>query len=212
MVRKAVFTPEDVVAAGFRVLARDGLAALSARHVAEELGSSTAPVYSNFATMDELSRAVKQAVAEDLLEFTARQFTDNAFLNIGLGVLEFARQKPALYAAVFMQDGPECEVGPHVMARLGERMAEVGQLRDLPLGEQLMLLHQMGIFTHGLAVQICAGLTKGFSFTDLTLMLEDAGQAMTCHALSRPQRSPAQLELMAALVAFKTQKDQYDGE
>lgn len=207
MVRKAVFSRDDVVAAGLRVLAEQGLAALSARHVAEELGSSTAPVYSNFATMDELARAVKGAVADKVLDFTSRRFTDNAFLNIGLGVLEFVRQHPALYAAVFMQDGDQCEVGGWLMDSLSDRMAGLPELRDLPRGEQLLLLHQMGIFTHGLAVKICTGLVTGLNFEDLTLLLEDAGQAMTCHALSRPPRTEAQKQLMAHLVASRAGGD-----
>ena len=63
--RKTVFTREDVIAAGLKVMARDGLSQLSARRVADELNSSTAPVYSNFASMEELADAVKrEAVAE----------------------------------------------------------------------------------------------------------------------------------------------------
>ena len=142
MVRKTVFTRGDVVKAGLSVVKKDGLSGLSARRVADELGASTAPVYSNFANMDELGIAVKQAATDELLEYTTRDFTANGFLNIGIGVLEFARQNPTLYTAVFMQDSNQCEAGPRVMAKLSERMANMGDLADLPEPERLMLLHQ----------------------------------------------------------------------
>jgi len=200
MVRKTVFSRMDVVAAGVTVVEKDGLNGLSARRVAEDLGASTAPVYSNFANMDELAEAVKQTVTAQLLEFTTRQFTDDEFRNIGIGVLEFARQKPSLYSAIFMQDSGQCEAGCQVMATLAERMGSLDGLGELPLGERLMLLHQMAIFTHGLAVQISTGLAENHTFADLVLFLEDAGEAMIRHALSRPQRSPEQMKLINNLV------------
>jgi AcrR family transcriptional regulator len=210
MVRKIVFTREDVVDAGLSVLKKDGLSGLSARRVADELGASTAPVYSNFANMDELGVAVKQAATDELLEYTTRDFTENGFLNIGIGVLEFARQNPTLYAAVFMQDSNQCEAGPRVMAKLSERMASMGDLGDLPEPERLMLLHQMGIFTHGLAVRICTGLAEHHSFNDLILFLSDAGEGMTRHALSRPERSAEQMTLMQSLIDLQSQEEAGD--
>ena len=207
MVRKTVFTRDDIIEAGVAVVEKEGLSSLSARRVADELGASTAPVYSNFTNMDELAIAVKEAVSDDLLEFTLRQYTDNGFLNIGIGVLKFAVQKPNLYGAVFMQDSSNCEAGPRIMAKLAERMASLGDLGELPESERFMLLHQMGIFTHGLAVQICTGLMEHYTFEDLVLFLGDAGEGMTRHALSRPERSPEEMALMKFLVDHNRKKE-----
>ncbi len=211
MVRKTIFTLEDVVSAGVSVVEKDGLGALSARRVAEELGASTAPVYSNFANMDQLAVAVKQEVTEELLEFTTRHFTEDNFLNIGIGVLEFARQKPSLYGAIFMQDCEECDAGPRVMGQLAERMVSLEELGDLPGEERLMLLHQLAIFTHGLAVQICTGLADRHTFEDLIIFLQEAGEAMTSYALSRPERSPEQMTLMRTLVDQNAKENQGNG-
>jgi len=208
MVRKTVFTRQDVVLAGMTVIAAEGLTGLSARRVAEQLGASTAPVYSNFANMDELAVAVKQAVTEEMLEFTTRRFTDDEFLNIGIGVLEYARQKPTLYGSIFLQDANQCEAGPRVLSHLAERMASLDGLGGLPLPERLMLLHQMAIFTHGLAVQVCTGLAEHHTFDDLILFLQDAGEAMTRHALSRPERSAAQVALMQSLIDFNARDNE----
>lgn len=206
MVRKTVFTRDDVIAAGVAVLAQEGLGGLSARRVAEEMGASTAPVYSNFANMEELAVAVKREVTDQLLTYTTRAFTDNAFLNIGVGILEFAREKPKLYGAIFMQEANTCEAGPRVMAQLAERMASLPGLRDLPLGERLMLLHQMGVFTHGLAARICSGLAENHTFDDLVILLADAGEAMINRAQSGPERSGEQLALIQTLIDHN-QKD-----
>ncbi len=208
MVRKTVFTREDIVAAGVTVVEREGLTGLSARRLADEIGSSTAPVYSNFANMDEVAIAVKQSVTDQLLEFTTRGFTENPFRNMGIGILEFARQKPSLYAAVFMQDTQRCEAGSVLMSKLSERMGQLEDLGSLPLTERLMLLHQMAIFTHGLAVQICTGLADHHEFEDLVILLDDAGQGMTKHALSRPERNAAQLQMMQNLIEHNSKEEQ----
>ena len=207
MVRKSQFTRQDIVRAGMSVVEQEGLSSLSARRVADELGASTAPVYSNFGNMEELAVAVKQAVAEQLLEFTGRQFTENGFLNIGIGVLEFARQKPTLYSSVFMQNSSQCDAGLRVMAKLSKRMANLGDLGELPELERLLLLHHMSIFTHGLAVKICSGRAEQYSFDDLILFLRDAGEGLTRHALSRPERSPEQLALMHSLVEMNLKEE-----
>jgi AcrR family transcriptional regulator len=201
MVRKTVFSREDVVAAAVAVVAQDGLGGLSARRIAEELGSSTAPVYSNFANMETLAAAVKQEVSEQLLACTEVAYSDNAFLNFGIGVLEFAREKPGLYSAVFMQAASRCEAGPRVMARLAERMAGLEGLADLPAGERVLLLHQMAIFTHGLAVQICAGLAEHLTFADLISFMQDAGETFTSRAQTCPVRTPEQLALIRKIMA-----------
>ena len=103
MVRKTVFTSADVIKAGLAVMDKDGVENLSARRVAEEMGASTAPVYSNFANMDDLVVAIKKAAVNLLLDLTLENHTDNPFLNLGVGVLEFARRHPLLYSAWFLQ-------------------------------------------------------------------------------------------------------------
>ncbi len=52
MVRKSVFSREEIIQAGFDLVDKQGLEQLTARNVAEEIGSSTAPVYSNFNNME----------------------------------------------------------------------------------------------------------------------------------------------------------------
>ncbi len=200
MVRKTVFTRQDIVQAGVQVVENEELSGLSARRVADEMGASTAPVYSNFANMDELAIAVKRMVAEELLEFTQRDYTADRFLNIGIGVLEFARQKPSLYRAIFLQDSSKCEAGPRVMAQLASRMEGMAGLGELPQSERLMLLHQMSIFTHGLAARICSGMVKHFTFEDLILILEDAGAGMIHYAMSQPERSANHQALIQSLM------------
>jgi len=199
MVRKTVFNREDVVKAGLAVMDREGVKNLSARRVAEEMGASTAPVYSNFANMDDLIKAVKQAAVSLLLDLTLRKHTENAFLNMGVGVLEFARQHPLLYGALFLQTNDECEAGPGVMLELLERMAVLPDLDQLMPVERIILLRKVATFTHGLATHICSGLPPTIRWEDLLLMLEEVGAAILADALARSPRSEEDLARFGSL-------------
>ena len=64
MVRRNLYLREDVIAAALAVVREEGLPRLSARLVARRLGASTAPVYSNFPSMEALAAAVKLAIAD----------------------------------------------------------------------------------------------------------------------------------------------------
>ena len=55
---KVKITKEDIVSAAVGVVREQGAEALGARQVAAALGCSTQPLFSNFASMEELRSAV----------------------------------------------------------------------------------------------------------------------------------------------------------
>ncbi len=57
---------DEIAAAAFRVLARDGVAALSVRRVADEAGIATASLRRAFSTQDELRRFCLERLQQDV--------------------------------------------------------------------------------------------------------------------------------------------------
>lgn len=210
MVRRNLYQREDVVAAALAVVLEHGFAQLSARRVAERLGASTAPVYSNFANMDELAQAVKLAIAELVIAETEIARSGEPFLDMGIGVLEFARQQPGLYGAVFMPGADHAEAGLHVMQVLLGRMSTIESLAALDPAERLILLRKMAIFTQGLAVHITAGHTDQLAWEEVLTLLSEAGRAMVTDAFNRPPRSEAEIALLASLCECR--RDRSAGE
>jgi hypothetical protein len=154
-------------------------------------------VYSNFASMEELENAVFRAAAGKLLDFATSNYTDNPFLNMGVGVLKFARECPRWYHAFSIRH----EYGSHhlgeVMERQLEVMAGLPGLQDLHPLERRLLMRKMEIFTHGMAAEICAGPVSDTTMTGFISILQEVGEALTAEALLRPPRDPAELEQMA---------------
>jgi len=202
MVRKTIFTREDVIKAGLAVLDQEGVENLTARRVAEQMGASTAPVYSNFANMDDLLVAIKDAAVELVLELTLEKPTDNQFLNMGAGVLEFARRHPLLYSALFHQANVDCAAGPGLMKELLERMAILPDLEQLKPVERIVLLRKMAIFTHGLATEICNGLPPEIKWEELLSLLDEVGSVIMSDAMARSPRSDEDLSGLGSLCKF----------
>ncbi len=202
MVRKTVFTREDVIKAGLAVMDKEGVENLTARRVAEQMGASTAPVYSNFANMDDLLVAVKNAAVDLVLELTLEKPTDNQFLNMGAEVLEFARRHPLLYSALFHQPHVDCTAGPRFVTELLERMAVLPDLAQLDPVERIVLLRKMAIFTHGLATDICNGLPPEIQWEELLTLLDEVGTVIMSDALARSPRSDEDLSALGSLCKF----------
>jgi len=197
LVRRNLYQREDVVAAALEVVREHGFAQLSARRVADCLGASTAPVYSNFASMDELARAVKLAIADLVLAETAVPRSGEPFLDMGVGVLEFARQHPELYSAVFLTGRDDADAGLRVTQVLLDRMSHLEGLAALDPVERRILLRKMAVFTQGLAVHVTAGHTDQVSWEEVLALLNEAGRAVIADAFRQPPRSAAETALLA---------------
>ncbi|MCP4572043.1 MAG: TetR family transcriptional regulator [bacterium] len=194
---KTVFTREDVVAAGLAVVAREGLAQLSARRVAEEMGSSTAPVYSNFANMNELSDAVKRAGVAELLAASRVRRTDDEFRNMGLGILGYVWAKPAVYAALFLEQSAGYDPGPDFLESIANAAVELPSLAMLPVAERLIVLKKLALFTHGLATEICQGCAEHCTLESMETIMSEVGNAVMAHACAGVNRDPETTKLLA---------------
>lgn len=198
MVRRQQFTRDDIVLAGVQVAETLGLGRLSARAVALTLGSSTAPVYSNFRNMGQLEEAVREAAMQLLLQQARSSRTHSRFLDLGVGVLQFALQRPRLYEALFLNSPQWCE---QVMLRFHGIVGELPELAALDPFERSLVLKKMAIFTHGLAVDICGGRAGTTDLQMLTLLLGEVGRAVLTDAMAAAKRPAQERRLLESFCA-----------
>ena len=91
MAPKVRITKDDIINASIDIIKREGLDALNARAVASALGCSTQPVFSNFATMEELLRAVLESSHRLYLSFLEEEARSGSCLSFSLCATELAR-------------------------------------------------------------------------------------------------------------------------
>ncbi len=108
MAPKNKFTREEMVAAALRVVRARGIDALTAKTIADELGTSTRPIFTGFGSMDDVRQAVYGAAVRVYDSYTSAGLKEKIpFLGVGKSYIRFAREEPELYRMLFLTRGQE---------------------------------------------------------------------------------------------------------
>lgn len=160
---KVTFTREDIEDAAFKLFASGGISNVTVRKIASLLGSSTAPIYTNFSSMDEIRRVLTDKALKLLLAYTGRSYTEDSFLNIGVGLLIFARENEILYRSLFLESNSFQEVYDRLYDENLRRMKQEKSLSMFNEEDLRAILDKMSVYTMGLAAHLCAGFLKDTS-------------------------------------------------
>ena len=173
--KKTIFTRGAVLQAALDVVRQHGWGALAARSVAERLGASVAPVYSAFGSMESLLRETLKETRRLLQEYTSRASSELPFLNIGAGVVSFARDEPLLYQALFQVRHRFQDVVEGVNASILSWMKSNVQLGLLTDAARERLYDNIGFYTMGLAAAVAAGRVADVSTDNIVRLLKNMG-------------------------------------
>ena len=99
---KIKFTKNDILNAAYDVMKQNGIKHISARRIAEKFKGSTAPIYANFSTIDELKNEVIRMAEEKLNEYLYRDYTGRELFDAAMGFIKFARDEKELFRAIFL--------------------------------------------------------------------------------------------------------------
>lgn len=186
---KTKFSKQDVVDAAFAIAKEEGLAGVTARSVAQRLGSSVAPIYVNFETIEDLTAAVVQrvfALSDQLLE---RQQGPDPFANLAKASLAFAREYPVIFRELALQPNQHIASYDVVEAKLVEAMAAEPTMSTWTLAERKRLLLKMRVFQLGLSVMVANDHVPSWLDAEGTeaLLLEVGDEMMQIHKIKREE-------------------------
>ena len=151
---KTLFNRDSIIEAAFEIAKESGLSSITTRKVAKRLGSSVAPIYVNFETLNDLIEAVVAKVMTVSKEIVERQTAPRAFDRIGTASLEFSRTYPILFRELTMQPNPYMASYETLENVLLKAMAEDERMSDLHPDDHKKLLFKMRAFQIGLSVMI----------------------------------------------------------
>lgn len=161
------YTYDAVLSSAFELVRRNGLTALNARAVAQELGSSTQPIFRLFSGMDELRAGVIEMAQEKMKDYMMQALSnsDTPYLTMGASYVRFARDESELFKALFMQDH---SIDIERMLPIPAEILETIQTTTGLSSQHAKVLHGwLWIFTHGLAVSVA---TRSCSISDERLI------------------------------------------
>lgn len=154
---KTKFDKNAILDAALEVAKEKGFSGITARSVANRLKCSVAPIYVNFATIDDLVEAVVQRVFAISEELLTKQKGQSMFEKMGKASLDFAREYPVLFRELSIQPNPYMASYETIENAMLEAMAEDEAMRGWTLKERKRLLLKLRVFQMGLSVMVANG-------------------------------------------------------
>ena len=152
---KVKISKEDIIKASLDLIRESGEEALNARAIAAALNCSTQPIFSNFATMEDLQEAVSFAAYNHYLGFLKHEAERGeypTYKSFGMAYIRFAKEEKELFRLLFLCDrtGQELVPPPDFDASVELIMHANDISRDM--AERLHL--EMWSCVHGIATML----------------------------------------------------------
>ena len=150
---KIRITKEEIVSAAVKLVQKSGAENLNARTLALALNCSTQPIFSNFASMEELRLAVVEAadsLCGNYIEKEIKRGVYPPYKASGMAYIGFAKEEKELFKLLYMRNRSEETVEPS--STLNDKMAALVQGNTGLTKETATLFHlEMWAFVHGIA-------------------------------------------------------------
>ena len=176
---KVRITKEDIINTAVDIVRKNGEQALNARTVAAVLNCSTQPVFSNFATMQELRLAVVGAADALCQEYMKREVESGKYPPYkanGMAYIRFAKEEKELFKLLYMRDRT-AEVVPEE-TDVGKQMENIVQNNTGLEGSDIKLFHlEMWAYVHGIATMLATGYFN-LDWDLISKMLTDSFQGL----------------------------------
>ena len=168
-------TREAIVNAALELVRTSGSQSINARNVAAALNCSTQPVFSNFATMEQLHIAVTQRAMALYDEYIRSEIVRGeypAYKASGMAYIRFAKEERELFKLLYMCDrgGAPLPEGTSVDSQMESLVRQNIGLDDK--GAKLFHL-EMWAYVHGIATMFATGYLN-LDWELVSQMLSDA--------------------------------------
>ncbi len=152
-------TREEILHTAVDLVRTHGEQGLNARTLAAALHCSTQPLFSNFASMEELRLAVVEKVDELCSNYIENELKKGEFPTYkasGMAYIRFAKEERELFKLLFMRDRSH-EVSTKT-SRLDAIVDPMVQSNTGLEGNEAKLFHfEMWAYVHGIAVMFATG-------------------------------------------------------
>ena len=172
-------TKDGILQAAVDLVRQHGEQGLNARTVAATVHCSTQPVFSNFATMEELRFAVVGKANElfgKYIENEVKQGEYPVYKASGMAYIRFAKEERELFKLLYMRDRTG-EVIPETDEHWDDMEAFVTRNTGLPEGRAKLFHLEMWAFVHGIASLVATRFLP-LDFDLISQMLTDAYQGL----------------------------------
>lgn len=176
---KSKCTREQIIETAFQMVRKEGLDCLKARNLAQKLGTSTAPIFTAFNSVDEIrDEVVKKANAlyGEYIKEGLKQTP--AFKGVGMKYIEFAKDEPELFKIL----GINKNFTDNFLPAYDDNSPEVLNVLENKYGmskeSAKKLYNHMSVYAFGFA-SLYAQRVYLFTMEDISRMLSEVYTAMS---------------------------------
>lgn len=170
---KVKVTKEDIINTAVSIVRESGAQNINARNIASALGCSTQPIFSNFATMDELRFSVIKRADELCEEYMKREEQSGkypVYKANGMAYIRFAKEEKELFKLLYMRDRT-CEDQDSLV---NEKMENIVYNNTGLKSDEVKLFHlEMWAYVHGIATMFATSFVN-LDWELVSKMLTDA--------------------------------------
>jgi AcrR family transcriptional regulator len=161
---KQKFTREEIIAAALELVRREGIAALTARGLGLELGTSSRPIFTAFQNMEEVEQETIRAIQALYNEYVDSGLAETpAFKGVGMAYIRFAKEEPHLFTLLFMtRNGTPFSLDtilPEIDPNSEKILMSIEEPYVFSREYAKRLYTSMWIFSHGIACLCASGMT-----------------------------------------------------
>lgn len=156
---KQRFSQQDVIEAAFQVVRKQGWHGFSARTIANELNSSTRPIYDYFDSMENIEAEVVKKILSYFIDFLSQERTGDTWLDQALGYVLFASKEKHLFRCINDEKHTpiQKQIARQHWMKLGEALSADERFKDLPVESIHRIRAARWIMIHGLSCLISNG-------------------------------------------------------
>lgn len=174
---KSKYSKEQLVDVAFAIACKEGFDSITIRKVAEQLGSSIAPIYVNFKDVGELKHEVVLKTISLTKEIIAEQNSGDTFLDVGIGSVIFAKKYPLLYEELMLKSNNSFKEQQETNEFVFNRLKENSELMQFDDDKLRLLLIKMQALQAGLSLMARKEQYSDILSDDLILkILDDTGR------------------------------------
>ena len=167
------FTKEVVIEAGYELMKKEGFQNISVRKIANYLKCSTAPIYFNFSTVDELKEEIIDKCKEKLKKYLYGNYAERKILSGAIGVVLFAREEKELFRTIFLDTTERFE--KLYEETLNELLTKQNLLESFPALEEeeaKKAVNKIWYFLFGYATLLCTRLDDNYRKNETNEVIE----------------------------------------
>lgn len=176
---KVKISKEAILHAAMDYIRKNGETALNARALAQFIGCSTQPIFSNYSSMEELRQEAIQSANHLYQQYLEEEMTSSRYPTYkasGMAYIRFAKEEKELFKLLFMRDRSDEQID-----RSWKGAEDIIALSAKTTGlsmEKAKLFHmEMWIYVHGIATMLATGYLP-LEWEDISNMITDAYEGM----------------------------------